>query len=81
MKGSVGENEPASIAVMRIVAGLECCDPLALGTLQKAVDVDEMDELVNSSRVDTVQGPRSISFQYCGYSIEPHSDGVVCVEN
>lgn len=75
----VPPSQTPSTAVKRFLAELEECDPSQLGTLSHAVDVDELDELVE--RPTERRGvSRSIAFSYCGYALELHSSGTLRIE-
>jgi hypothetical protein len=60
------------------IADLEGCRPEQLGMLETAVDLDELNELVESP--GAAEGRRSLSFRYCGYQVAVTSDRGVVVQ-
>lgn len=65
-----------SVRVVEVVAATTGSDPTALPTLQDAVDVDAMNELLSASPVDS---PVRIGFEYADRFVEIDSRGTISV--
>lgn len=80
MKRDVPPSQPVHVVVKETIAELEGCRPQDLGTLEKSIDVEELDTFGNSL-FDSAGGEvESLGFRYCGYSIELFSDRTLYVK-
>lgn len=80
MKTTRHPSESAASAVKEAVAELEECRVSDLGTLESAVDVEQLEMLVaTDSNISRTSSP--ILFSYCGYTIQVDTDGEIQIEN
>lgn len=70
MKELILPSESRSEAVKRVVAEREETTPSELGCLRRAVDVDDLNDLVDPP----------IEFSYCGYELVVKADETIIVE-
>ena len=70
MGNLIWPSEHPSEAVRRLVAEREKCNQSQLGTLDREVDVTDLDQLHNLP----------IQFRYCGYRITVTVDEVIKIE-
>lgn len=81
MEKAVRPSESASTAVKRVIGDLEDCRASQLGTLSRVVDMRELDAVIGSASTLSEEWDQSVSFQYCGYSVEVFSNQVIYIES
>lgn len=71
----LGQDEPLSLTVVKMVADTEGVEPTALRPLYSAVDPDALDSLFESDGGPTFEG--EVQFRYHGYQVSVRGDGRV----
>lgn len=72
-------SQQPSMSVKQAIAALEECEPDQLGTLNAAVDIDELIWVLDPPS-ERGKSQESIVFRYCGYSVEVASDRRIRIE-
>lgn len=68
--------DPASLAVVAVVATADNSDPVGLNPLHSAIDTGALDDLFPASP-SSDQRSRFVSFSYEGFEVTVFSDGTV----
>jgi len=80
MEHEVQHTESVETAVKRVIAEVEECRPTQLGTLQDVIDIEELEELVDSPPQESEEHTQSFSFRYCGHPVTVHSDRTIVIK-
>lgn len=80
MEERIDPSHPPATAVRRAIADLEQCRPEQLGNLESVVDIDELNEFVDSPTGSGPDETESIVFTYCGYLVAVRNDGTLLIE-
>jgi|GEM_PF-645496 hypothetical protein len=80
MRRTYSDDESLATEVKRRVAEMEECRVEHLETLDNAVDVERLEQLVTKNSSVHAETPLSMTFTYCGYLIEVESNGTICIE-
>ncbi|MDT3436761.1 HalOD1 output domain-containing protein [Haloarcula sp. 1CSR25-25] len=80
MEREVQHTESVETAVKRVIAEVEECRPTQLGTLQDVIDIEELEELVDSPPQESEEHTQSFSFRYCGHPVTVHSDRTIVIK-
>jgi hypothetical protein len=80
MEREVQHMESVETAVKRVIAEVEECRPTQLGTLQDVIDIEELEELVDSPPQESEEHTQSFSFRYCGHPVTVHSDRTIVIK-
>lgn len=80
MEQNVSPSKSPEAAVKEAVAELEECRPSELGTLSEVVSIAELNSLGSSSLSSREDEIESITFDYCGYSIEFDSNRTLSIQ-
>lgn len=80
MEREVQHTESVETAVKRVIAEVEECRPTQLGTLQDVIDIEELEELVDSPPQESEEHTQSFLFRYCGHPVTVHSDRTIVIK-
>lgn len=70
----------SSTAVVLAVAAVTETDPLDLGSLNDRLDPECLDGLFAPQQYGTPRAEGQVTFQFSGYEVTVHSDGVVVLD-